>query len=321
LVVPLLFAVVVAALGVRVVDRLEELRIPRPLGAIILIAAIIAIVVSAVVAVVRGILEESGEIRDLVVAGADSVREWISDGTPAPGSTGSAYDDTIGAGQQLIFGAASWWTTIFSSALAFAIGIFLSLFMLYYILVDWTRLRDWLSKHLGLPTDVGAAVIDDGTAVVRHGFAALTLTSLITSSLIGLSMLILDVPLALSVTIVTFVTSYIPYLGAILSGVFGFLVALGSGGPQDAWVLLIVILVVQNIVQTIVSNHYSSAQLKLHPLPSILSSVAGVAIAGLVGAMLSAPALALAVAVSRRVGGARVELAEHASRGDVDTSR
>jgi predicted PurR-regulated permease PerM len=182
--------------------------------------------------------------------------------------------------------------------------------MLYYLLVDWARLRDWLSKHLGLPTDVGAGVIDDGTHVVRRGFAALTLTSLITSALIGASMLILDLPLALSVTIVTFLTSYIPYLGAILSGVFGFLVALGSGGPRDAWILLIVILVVQNIIQMIVSNHYASAQLKLHPLPSILSSVAGVVIAGLVGAMLSAPALALAVAVSRRVGDARIELAE-----------
>ena len=142
LIVPLVFAMVVAALGVPVVDRLERMRVPRPLGALSLITVIIAIVVAAVVVVVRGIVEESNEIRDLVVAGTDSVRDWVSDGSASPGSTGNAYDDAIGNGQQLIFGAASWWTTIFSSALAFAIGIFLSLFMLYYLLVDWARLRD-----------------------------------------------------------------------------------------------------------------------------------------------------------------------------------
>ncbi len=99
----------------------------------------------------------------------------------------------------------------------------------------------------------------------------------------------------------TFITSYVPYLGAILSGAFAFLVALGSGSTRDAVVILIVVLVAQNVIQTIVGNRLTSTKLSLHPLPSIIASVCGVAIAGLLGAMLSAPAFALAIAVRRRL--------------------
>jgi predicted PurR-regulated permease PerM len=307
LVVPLLFAGVAAALGVPVVDRLERARLPRPAAAIVLIVLVVAAIAGAFAIVVRGIVDDSAEIRDSVVAGADSVRDWT--GTDADGSsTAAAYESALDQAWPWLGGAASWATSIFSSALTFGIGIFLGLFMLYYMLVDWRRVTTWLSRHLGLTPELGAAVIGDATTVVRRGFAALTVTSLITSSLIGLSMLLLDIPLALSVAIVTFITSYIPYFGAILSGAFGFLVALGASGRRDAFILLIIILVVQNIVQTLVSNRLASEALNLHPLPSIISSVAGVAIAGLVGAILSAPALALAIAVQRRLGVARAQL-------------
>ena len=52
-------------------------------------------------------------------------------------------------------------------------------------------------------------------------------------------MLILDIPLAFTVILVTFVTSFIPYLGAIVSGAFAVLVALGAAGVQEAIIILI----------------------------------------------------------------------------------
>lgn len=144
-------------------------------------------------------------------------------------------------------------------------------------------------------------IIDDAVSVVRRGFGALIITSLVTSAVIGAAMLVLGLPLVLTVVVVTFLTSYIPYLGAILSGGFVFLIALGSGSVSDAIVMLVVVLIAQNVIQTIVGNRLTSDRLQLHPLPSIISSVCGVAIAGLLGAMLSAPVLALALAVARRL--------------------
>jgi predicted PurR-regulated permease PerM len=65
-------------------------------------------------------------------------------------------------------------------------------------------------------------------------------------------------------------------------------------------IVLLVVILVQTVVQTLVGNRLTSERLQLHPLSSIISSVCGVAIAGVVGAILSAPALALGMAVSRR---------------------
>jgi putative heme transporter len=301
LVVPVVLASVVGTLGVALVDWLEARRVPRPLGALAVIAGLFAVLLAATTVVVNGLIDEGAEIRALASEGVEAIDGWLSDGSGSTTASQHFVDQVAETGRPLLSGAASWATTVFSSALAFSIGVFLALFMLYYVLVDWTVVRRWVSTHLGVPPELGAAIIDDATAVVRRGFVALTLTSLVTTGAIGLAVLLLDIPLALAVMVVTFVASYVPYLGAILSGAFAFVIALGASGPRDALVLLAVILLVQNVLQTIVGNLFTTDRLKLHPLASIVSSVCGVAIAGLLGAILSAPALALALAVSRRV--------------------
>lgn len=304
LVVPLLLAAVVGMIAVPVVDHLEERGVPRPIGALLLIALLLAVVVGAAVVVVRGVIEESIEIRVVLIEGVSTIDDWVADGTII-GDPEAVVAEGADQGQPLLAGLASWATTIFSSAVAFSIGVFLALFILYYLLVDWAAVRSWLARHLTVSESLGTAIFDDATEVVRRGFGALTLTSLATAGVIGLAMLLLGLPLAAAVAVVTFVASYVPYLGALISTVFAFLIALGSGGIRDALIILVVILITRNVIRTIVGNRLTSDRLSLHPLPSIISSVCGVAIAGLLGAMLSAPALALAIAVSRRIRNSR----------------
>jgi len=123
----------------------------------------------------------------------------------------------------------------------------------------------------------------------------------VTAVIIGVGMAILGVPLAFTVALVTFVTSYIPYLGAIFSGIFAFVVALGSGGLTVALILLVVVLVTQNLVQTVVQTKLQSDRLALHPIASLGSTIVGASLAGIVGAMLSAPILAMTITIARRL--------------------
>jgi predicted PurR-regulated permease PerM len=300
LVVPLLLAIVVGTLGVPMIDRLGRHGVPRPVGALLLIALIIVVVIATILVVVRGVVDEAIEIHAVMVEGVSQVDDWLPRGGVTDDPAGMV-DAAADQGRPLLAGAATWATTVFSGAVTFGIGAFLALFMVYYILVDWARVRGWVARHLGVSDELGVLIIDDAVSVVRRGFGALTITSLVTSAVIGAAMLVLGLPLVLTVVVVTFLTSYIPYLGAILSGGFVFLIALGSGSVSDAIVMLLVVLIAQNVIQTIVGNRLTSDRLQLHPLPSIISSVCGVAIAGLLGAMLSAPALALALAVARRL--------------------
>jgi predicted PurR-regulated permease PerM len=283
LVVPLVIAVVIGMLASPLVDMLERRKVPRGVGALLVLVAIVVVIVGAAVIAVNGIIDQGDEISRQLTAGLESVDHWLEDLDVDGGAAGDWLDQGKQFGVDLIPGLAGWFTTAFSGVVSFLVGSFLCLFLLYYVLVDWVRLRDWVGSHLGVPPDLGITVVGDATAVIRQGFAALTVSSLTTAVIIGATMVALGVPLAFTVALVTFVTSYIPYLGAIFSAVFACLVALGSAGVTEALILLVVILIVQNRVQTVVTTKLTSDRLAIHPIANIISTLIGASLAGLLG--------------------------------------
>lgn len=305
LVVPLVIAVVIGMLATPIVDWLEARRVPRPIGAGITILGLLMVIIGSIALAANGILDESEQISRQLTAGVDQVDSWLQELDIDLGLADERVDQAREFGVDLLPGMASWLTTAFSSVVSLVAGSLVSLFLLYFILADWQQLRHWLGRNLGVPTDLGETIIDDTTSIIRQGFYALTVSSLVTAVLIGATMLILGVPLAFTVALVTFVTSYVPYLGAIFSATFACLVALGAGGGAEALILLVVILVVQNLVQTVVSTKLTSDRLSLHPIASFASTIVGASVAGLLGATLSAPVLASIILVRQRVLGYR----------------
>ena len=305
LIVPLVVAVVIGTLATPIVDWMEDRRVPRPLGASLTILGLVALVVGSIALAANGILDEGDEISRQLTAGVAKIDSWLQELDIDLGVADDRVDQAGQFGVDLLPGLAAWLTTAFSSAVSFVAGSLIALFLLYFILADWQQLRHWLGRNLGVPTDLGESIIDDTSSILRQGFYALTISSVVTAVLIGATMLVLGVPLAFTVALVTFVTSYVPYLGAIFSATFACLVALGSGGGTDALILLVVILVVQNLVQTVISTKLTSDRLSLHPIASFASTIVGASVAGLLGATLSAPVLASVILVRRRVLGYR----------------
>lgn len=301
LVVPLVIAVVIAMLASPLVDILERRKVPRGIGALLVLLTIVVAIVGSTVIAVNGMIDQGDEISRQLTAGLDSIDGWLEDIDVDAGAADARLEQAKQFGVDLIPGLAGWFTTAFSGVISFVVGCFLGVFLLYYLLADSARLRDWVGSHLGIAPDLGRDVVDDATTVIRQGFSALTLSSLTTAGVIGFTMLILDIPLAFPVALVTFMTSYIPYLGAIFSGIFAFLVALGSAGLTEALILLVVILVVQNVVQTLMTTKLTSDKLSIHPIANIIVTIIGAALAGLVGATLSAPLLAMAIRIRRRI--------------------
>jgi predicted PurR-regulated permease PerM len=66
-------------------------------------------------------------------------------------------------------------------------------------------------------------------------------------------------------------------------------------------VLLVVVLVVQNVVQTVVLTRMTSTALRLHPIVTLGSTLVGAAFAGALGATLSSPMVAAVLLVQRRL--------------------
>lgn len=302
-VVPLALAAVLGAIFAPLVERLEARGVPRSGGALLVLLGLTAVVVGSTWLVVSGILGQSGQISAEVTKGLDTVSAWLSSHGIDIGGGASATDQLGSATGQAIGGVMGALATTFSSVVSLGIAVAIGAFLLYYVLVDWAGLCRWVGAHLGLEPGTGAEIVEDSAVAVRRYFWALTLSAVVTAVLIGGTAWVLGVPLAFTIAVVTLVTSYIPYLGAIVSGAFATLIALGANGIDAAIVMLVVILVVQNIVQTIVLVRLAGTALSLHPIVVLGATVVGAAIAGMLGAALASPAVAVAIMVQRRLSG------------------
>ncbi len=148
---------------------------------------------------------------------------------------------------------------------------------------------------------MGLGIVDDAVHALRGYFRATTITGLVVSVTIGLAMLLLGIPLAGAVVIVTFLTCYIPFFGAIISGAFAFLIALGTSGLTQAILILVIVLVAQNVLQTIINARVMGDSLNLSPLVVLVVTMLGSIFAGLLGAALAAPVTALLISAGKRL--------------------
>lgn len=315
LTVPLIVAAIIAMLFYPFVQRLEKRKVPRSVGAGIVLVLLLVAVVGATWLTVSGVVSQSSEIVTQVQKGLVAAEEWFSSSSLPPDLIDEVQRNVEKIGPAVAGGAASALASGLSGGAAFLFGTFIGLFMLIYLLIDWENVASWVGSHLGVPAELGEGLVDDATVAVRQYFKGITYSLVVVSALIGLAVHLLGLPLAFPIAVVTFLTGYIPFFGAILAGLFAFLVALGSGGLIDAFVVLVVVLVTQNVVQTLVINQLASSELKIHPLVVLLSTIFGGIVAGLLGATLGAP---LAALVQR--GFARVKTYSEREGATADTS-
>jgi predicted PurR-regulated permease PerM len=300
LVVPLIIALVVGALFAPLCTLLAR-WMPRPLAAVVVLVALLAVGIGTLWIAVRGVVDQAAEIGDQISQGFDALRTWLHDA----GITLPATDDPDAQGlpewgASLLSGFTAQLGNVFSGTAALVMGTFVGIFLLYFVLADWDLLMRWTARNLGVPENLGAAILDDSTWAMRRYFLVLTVSNLVVAVIVGVTAAVLDVPLAFAIAAVTLATAYVPFLGAIVSGAFAVLIALGSGGVADALIMLAVILVAQNGVQTIIQTFMTQGALKLHPIVILGSTIAGAALFGLLGAALSTPMVAILIKVAER---------------------
>lgn len=300
LVIPLIVSFVVATLFAPLTDRLERF-VPRALAAGLVLVMLSAVSAGAVLVTVEGVIDQAPEIGRRLAAGIEQVGDWFNEQEWTLGDSELVVDDLGVMWESVAPGATTYLSTVFSSAAAFAVGTLVSLFLLFFALKDWPQLTRWAARNMLVAEDVGRDIIDDATWSLRQYFIALTISSFIVAVIVGAAVAILGLPLAGTIAVVTFATSYIPFLGATLAGAFAVLIALGSGGFTDAAIILVVVLVAQNLVQTIVQTRLTAGALKLHPIVVFGSTIAGGAVFGLLGAALSTPLVAIGISVSKRL--------------------
>jgi predicted PurR-regulated permease PerM len=125
------------------------------------------------------------------------------------------------------------------------------------------------------------------------------LVAAVDAVLIGTGLLILGVPLALSLALLTFLAAFVPIVGAVVAGAIAVLVAVAAKGFGTALVVLALILVIQQLEGNVLHPVVMRRAVELHPIVVVVAVAAGAEVAGIAGAALAVPVVAiLRVAVS-----------------------
>ncbi|MGW4894362.1 AI-2E family transporter [Kitasatospora sp. NPDC004240] len=187
-----------------------------------------------------------------------------------------------------------------------ATGAALALFMSVFFLHSGERMWRWIA--LQLPSGAGDHLDRGGRAAWRT-FAGYTRGIVIVAAsnavLVGIALFLLDVPLALPLTLLEFCASFIPLVGSPIALLAASFVALAARGPVIAIVVLLLIVVIGQIEGHLLHPLVMSWAVSLHPVVVAVAVLAGSIAAGVIGAIVAVPAVSVVWSVYTELRGPR----------------
>jgi predicted PurR-regulated permease PerM len=303
IVMPVLAAGIVAAVAAPIVARLQQHRVPRAAGAGIVLLGFFAFAILIFLLVASGIVANKAQIQDFASQALDTVEGWAKD-AGASGTSEPKQDISQavqGMGSKLLEGFAGAIQGL--TSLAFFLSF--TFFSLFFLLKDGPTIKRFIDGHLGIPRPVAAIITGNVVRSMRRYFFGVTIVAAFNAVVVGLAALILDVPLVGSIMVVTFVTAYIPFIGAFVSGTYAVVIALASQGTTVAILMLIAVVLANGILQQIVQPIAFGATLDLNPLAVLIVTISGGALLGMVGLVLAAPLTSAIIHISNDIARAR----------------
>jgi putative heme transporter len=298
IVLPVITAGVIASVASPLVDWLRDRGIPRGVGAGLVFLLIVAVAAAVGLIVLTGIASQADGISERLREGANEIESLARDlGVRAD----TAADANAGAGASIsaAFQALTQGLVGGVDRLA-SLAVFLSFtaLSLFFMLKDMPAIGGFVERHLGVPVPVAHSMLGRVAGSMRGYFVGVTVVSIWSALIVGAGALLLGVPLAGTIAVVTFVGGFVPYLGAWTAGAFAVLIALGDQGPETALALAVIVLLANGVLQQLVQPIAYGAALRLHPLVVLIATIAGGCLFGVVGLVLSATLLSAAVRIA-----------------------
>lgn len=313
-IVPVAIALVLTALLLPLVERLAR-RIPRLLATWLVLLLALGLLVGVGFALASSISGAVDDVSGEIDTAASDIEQWLQDGplglsTETVDSLSDAVADaTDRVGSGLLDRPAS----TARLALEVVAGLFLMLVLLFFFLKDGPQLWSWvLSKIRRVRRETVDASGRAAISSLQGWIRGVAITGLVDGVLIGGAMLILGVPAAVPVAVLTLGASFFPIIGATVAGALAVVIALTSGGVATAIIMGFVVLAVQQIEGDVILPVVMRRQVSLHPIVILVSLAVGGALGGILGALVAVPLTASVSAAVR----AATELARPDVVGD-----
>jgi predicted PurR-regulated permease PerM len=318
IVMPVLLALLITTVLLPPAAWLRRRGVPAALAATIVLLTALVVLGVVVYLIANSITGGVGEIATNAVAGLQSIQNWIS-GPPL--NIGSTQFDALleQATQRLqnsVSAIASGVLTGVGTLASLVVTGLLALVLAFLFVKDGDRFLPWLRHFVGPRVGGHLSVVLGSVWATLGGFIrGQALVSLADAVLIGAGLLIVGVPLALPLAVLTFFGGFIPIVGAIFAGALAVLVALVSNGFTAALIVLGIVLAVQQIEGNLLQPMLQGKSLNLHAAVVLLAVTAGGSLYGIAGAFLAVPVTA-AVAVVLRYLFAQVDRTSQSGAAD-----
>ena len=287
-VLPMLFAALLAVLFLPLARTLERRGLRAPVAAIIVVLGLVAVCVGVLVVAIYGIASQFDEVVAAVEAGLEKLT--ISSGAIA--DVGETTEDLKPAFTSGFIRAG---LAGISALGGFAVGSLLGALIMYYLLKDGEDLRRQLIGMV--PAKYQSELADfmtESAFVIRRYWLGRTIVSAIVAAVVGIAALLLGLPTVASLVVVTFIGGYVPYIGAFLGGLLAVVIALGSSGTTAAIIMLAVTLTANLVIENFVEPAVTGRTLSVHPLVVLLVTTLGGILGGLVGLIVAVPLTVIA---------------------------
>ncbi|MGI5429552.1 AI-2E family transporter [Streptomyces sp. CA-179760] len=279
---------------------------PRPLAVAVAIVGGIVLVLGALALVGETVADQRRGLEREFVAGIDRIERQLEE--PPFRLPEDAFADLQSRIGKLL---SSHRSTLISTALSGASRLLevltvlaLALFCAVFFTHSGERQWRWLCEQL--PDGARRHVTVAGRAAWRtftgytHGILLVAATNAV---LVGIALFALGVPLAMPLALLEFVAAFIPLIGSPIALAVAAVVALATKGPLIALVVVALIVIIGQIEGHLLHPIVMSWAVRLHPVVVALAVVGGAVAAGVIGAVVAVPLVAVVWSVYQALRG------------------
>jgi predicted PurR-regulated permease PerM len=296
-VLPLLVAVLLSTLLHPLAQRLRRRGVPNLLASVVVFLGGVGVLAGAIYLVVPAVIDELTNLVASVQAGIGELGDLLVEG-PLGLSQVEAQETIREAEQRLTDSLDAIASGVLSGALLVGevlAGAAIVLVLLFFFIKDGPLIWAWVTRLFG---ERGQGTLErvgeaSWTALSQY-VRGVVFVATFDAIFIGLALALIGVPLVIPLAVLTFIAAFVPYVGAFTAGAVAALVALVSNGVVAALLVVLAVLVVQAIEGNVLYPLVVGRTMHLHPVGILLAVTTGGVVAGIIGAVVAVPIMAVA---------------------------
>lgn len=295
-VIPFIAAILVTGLLQPVANRLRRLGMGRGLATVITMLGAVFVLGGLITEVVVRATQQAPQLGDEINRLLPQIKHWLIHGplrinAKTVDNLNNTITNDISKNSSKIASAA---LSTGKTVLSFLAGLLLAVFSSIFLVYDGDRVWGFLLK--GFPPGGRPAADAAGRAAWRTISQYVRGTLIVATFhgvVVAITLSLLGVPLAFPLAVLVALGSFVPLVGAFVTGALAVGVAGLSHGLVAAIVMVAVLLLDNQVEAHLLQPFVVGRYVRIHPLAVVLALAAGAILYGIVGAIVAVPVVAM----------------------------